>query len=72
MNLGGEEFVIRQFGKKKKDTWQVSCQQGGFVRVEHKESGITVTKYSPRGYIRAMDAAGKEILVLVRVWKEGV
>lgn len=50
-------------------TGQNAWQPSGFVRVQHIPSGITVTKHSSRGQIRALDEAHAEIEMLVELWE---
>jgi len=67
MNIKNQEFKITQFPVKRKEV-EVSHIPGIFVKVEHLESGITVTKYGKYA-IEVFDEAQEECNILVDIYE---
>ncbi len=61
-----ESQTITQIGYKK--SGMSARERGGFVKITHPESGISVTKYAVF-QIEAREEAQKEMDRLLRIWK---
>lgn len=62
-----KDLKIDVFKQKPKKGMQVYSRHD-FVKIEHLPSGITVTKHSDRGQIRAKNECMEELEVLVELW----